>query len=50
MEVSMGARLMNARKKKKRLAHRDARQKQRAQVAEAAPQPATKSKPRKGAG
>ena len=45
----MGARLMNARKKK-RLAHRESRQKQRAQVAEAAPQPAAKSKPRKSAG
>ncbi len=35
----MGARRMNGRKKKKRLAHRDSRQKQSAQVADAAPKP-----------
>jgi hypothetical protein len=35
----MGARLMNARKKKKRLAHRDSRLKSREQAAEPAPKP-----------
>ena len=39
----MGARLMNARKKKKRLAHRDSRLKSREQTA-AAEQPAPKAK------
>jgi len=38
----MGARLMNARKKKKRLAHRDTRLKSREQAA--AEQPAPKAK------
>jgi hypothetical protein len=42
MEEQMGARLMNARKKKKRLAHRDSRQKSREQAAAA--EPASKPK------
>ncbi len=49
MEVAMGARRMNARKKKKRLAHRGSPEMQRAQVAETVAQPA-KPKPRKSAG
>jgi hypothetical protein len=40
----MGARNMNARKKKKRLAHREARQKQSAQIAASAAEPAKASR------
>jgi len=43
----MGSRRMNARKKKKRLAHRDTRLKSREQAAATAePQPAAKAKPK----